>query len=120
MYSSISSDEHFKKKKNNYTVPLPTEIKNSQVTRSPSQTAAKAEEQKKKTPFNCLLSRGEAGESGKDPVRHEFTLPQSRCLRAQRTSAAQQQCEQCNNLQIFFSFPYFKSDFFVTGSSSKF
>lgn len=118
MHSSISSDKYFKKK-SNYTVPLPTE-KTSQVTCPPSQTAAKAGEQKKKTPFNCLLSKGEAGESGKDPVRHEFTLPQSRCLRTQRTSAAQQQCQQCNNLKIFFSFSYFKSDFFVTASSSKF
>lgn len=40
------------KRKKNYTVPLTTE-KNSQVTCPPSQTAAKAGEQKKKLPLTA-------------------------------------------------------------------
>lgn len=55
MHSSISSDKYFKKK-NNYTVPLPTE-KTSQVTCPPSQTAAKAGEQKKKLPLTAYSAK---------------------------------------------------------------
>lgn len=51
MSSSISSDEHFKKKKKLHCST--SNWKNSQVTRPPSPTAVKAEQQKKKLPLTA-------------------------------------------------------------------